>query len=163
MCVFRSSKPKPVVKSAPKSAMAKAVVKPTTPTPKTSTPKVGGGSKEVASALLKKNLSPNPSFQRKQPVAKSTAPKPPFKPTVGPEPEPPPRPTVGPEPEPPTPRPTIKPTVGPEPVPPPKPKAETPTPKKRRRFVKRGGFIGRPSRSSLSLRIGGSGSGNLRY
>ena len=157
MCVFRSSKPKPVVKSAPKSAMAKAVVKPTTPTPKTSTPKVGGGSKEVASALLKQNLSPNPSYQRNQPVAppksqaidaakgqkavkvatptsKVEAPKPASRPTV-----------------------TQKPT----PTPTPKAKAEEPKPKKKKRFVKSGGFIGSPSRSSL--RIGGSGSGNLRY
>ena len=43
----------------------------------------------------------------------------------------------------------------------PTPKPETPTPKKPKRFVKRGGFLGRPS--TTSLRIGGGGSTNLRY
>ena len=146
MCIGRRPRPNPFA-PAPKPT---PTPRPTTPVPKPApTPKTGGGSKKVATALLKQNLSPNPSFQRKQPVAKPTAPKPPL------------RPTVGPEPEPPTPRPIIKPTVGPEPEPPPKPKAEEPKPKKKKRFVKSGGFLGAPTRSSL--RIGGGGSGNLRY
>ena len=88
-------------------------------------------------------------------IVAQAIPKPPAlapKPTSTPTPKPTPKPPTATS-QPKTPTSTSTPT--------PTPKPETPTsPKKPRRFIKRGGFLGSPSRSSL--RIGG-GSGNLRY